>query len=507
MVVWSLVVAGLLGLGLWNLSGPPMWWDEGWTLSVARNWVETGHYGRFLAGEPAPPGLSASFPTVAGVALSFQLFGVGIWQGRLFIVVGMIVSLLASYYLAARLYNRTIAIGTLVFLLLLTMHPQLHPLIQGRQVIAEMTMYSLLLGGYICFYHALQRSFWWLIPTWILWGVALSSKAQVEPFWLAALLVPMLAVLIKRQWRMAGLLLAGLAGSFLFDELYNQLLWAWLSNQTIVGDGVTGLRELIGFVLLPANRLLALRIVLFAGLLPMMGLLYALWREGWQWWQASTLSAPQVLRLSLLALAGSWFAWFLLLSVGTPRYFFPPVFLGSMFVAVALHDFTGGFRVKETLDRVVLALKEQAWLRAIGSLCMIVLLTLVLSVTLLTFYRYYITYSSTSAVEVANFFHTQTPPDTLIETYESELHFLLDRPYHYPPDQVHVELNRRAMWLQEVEIDYDPLAADPDYLVTGEFVSKNDLYAPVLETDAFRLVETIGNYKIYERVRSGAPGP
>ncbi len=62
---------------------PPLWWDEGWTMSVARNWVQSGFYGQFLDGEKQPPGLSAAFPVVAQVALSFRLFGVGVWQGRL----------------------------------------------------------------------------------------------------------------------------------------------------------------------------------------------------------------------------------------------------------------------------------------------------------------------------------------------------------------------------------------------------------------------------------------
>ncbi len=35
------IVAGLLRL----VAVPPLWWDEGWTLTVARNWVESGHYG------------------------------------------------------------------------------------------------------------------------------------------------------------------------------------------------------------------------------------------------------------------------------------------------------------------------------------------------------------------------------------------------------------------------------------------------------------------------------
>jgi hypothetical protein len=34
------IVVGLLRL----IAAPLLWWDEGWTLTVARNWVESGHY-------------------------------------------------------------------------------------------------------------------------------------------------------------------------------------------------------------------------------------------------------------------------------------------------------------------------------------------------------------------------------------------------------------------------------------------------------------------------------
>lgn len=63
-----LIAAATLLIGLWNLEGPEFWWDEGWTLSVARNVVERGHYGRLLDGEPAPGRLEES-PLVAGWAL------------------------------------------------------------------------------------------------------------------------------------------------------------------------------------------------------------------------------------------------------------------------------------------------------------------------------------------------------------------------------------------------------------------------------------------------------
>ena len=51
-----LIAAAMLLIGLWNLEGPEFWWDEGWTLSVARNVVERGHYGRLLDVNRRPAG-------------------------------------------------------------------------------------------------------------------------------------------------------------------------------------------------------------------------------------------------------------------------------------------------------------------------------------------------------------------------------------------------------------------------------------------------------------------
>jgi len=61
----AIAILAVFVAGLWNLGGPGMWWDEGWTLSVARNWIERGHYGRLLDGQLAPPGLEAAFRDTA----------------------------------------------------------------------------------------------------------------------------------------------------------------------------------------------------------------------------------------------------------------------------------------------------------------------------------------------------------------------------------------------------------------------------------------------------------
>ena len=182
--------------GLWNLAGPGMWWDEGWTLSVARSWVERGLYGRLQLGQPAPPGLEAAISVTAPVALGMRLFGVGLWQGRLAGVLFLAAALALLFELARRLYNRRVAWAALFVLLLTPMHPQLHPLLNGRQVLAETPMLMELLLGYLALLAALRGRRAWILAAALCWGLALATKLQAQPFWLASLALPLLAGLL-----------------------------------------------------------------------------------------------------------------------------------------------------------------------------------------------------------------------------------------------------------------------------------------------------------------------
>src|SRR3972149_1655100 len=66
---------------------PPLWLDEGWIMTVARNFVELGHYGRLINGEPYQETIiNIGIPVIAPISLSFFLFGVGILQARITIV-------------------------------------------------------------------------------------------------------------------------------------------------------------------------------------------------------------------------------------------------------------------------------------------------------------------------------------------------------------------------------------------------------------------------------------
>jgi len=66
---------------------------------------------------------------------------------------------------------------------------------------------------------------------------------------------------------------------------------------------------------------------------------------------------------------------------------------------------------------------------------------------------------------------------------------------------VHVQLNRRSLLDAGTAIDYDPLAADPDYLVVGPSAGEWRLYENALASGEFRLLSEFPPYAIYERVR------
>lgn len=471
------------GLSVWQLEGLPLLWDEGWTLTVARTWVERGFYGRLLLGEPAPPGLEAAFPITASVALAFNLFGVGVWQGRFVGVVYLLIALALMHHLARRVFNRSIANGTLAVLLFMSPHLALHPLFLARLVLAEIPMLCFLLAGYIFFIAALEKSGWRILLAIFSWGVALIAKAQTLPFWLASLGLGLLVTLARRQWRAAIFFALALSGGWFASRLLIIAQEIALRGHTLPPVPIVGLYDVTAFVLDSTVRVNTLTTLFVVGVPLMLGLVHAR-REVF-----STCDVVAQTRLALWGLAASWLAWFAFFSVGWIRYLFPATFVGSMFVAWMLYDWSAHFNWRGALAR-----RER---RVLGALLLGVIFVPVTMVQLARAYSI----NDSSAVATARWLNAHTAPNAVIESYESELFFLLNRRYHYPPDQTNVEMIRRSLDGASVTYAYDARVADPDYLIIGTVGRESGLYARALAENAFCLAETIGGYEIYARVR------
>ena len=306
---YTLILTGLLMVMALTVrldSVPPTWWDEGWTLSVARNWVELGHYGRLLLGEKVPRGLEASFPVTAPFALSFRLFGIGIVQARMVGVIITVATLLLLYYLARRTYNQAIAFGALFVTTFLPAYIELFPIYTGRQVLGEIHAMFWLPAGYVAILSVPRRPTWALVLATLFWAVALVAKAQVLPFWACSLLVVSSMAAYRPDWKSALSWAIALIGSF---AGYRVLLALHPKGSA----AITGLYEVTAIVGSIPSRMFALIVVALFCVPTLLGLCYGLRRlikDDTSW------SYAEQVRVALLFLASSWFGWFMFFSVG-----------------------------------------------------------------------------------------------------------------------------------------------------------------------------------------------
>lgn len=499
----AMFVAALL-MGLVGLQSiPPLWWDEGWTLCVARTWVETGHYGCLLSGQPAPPMLSGHFPIVASISASFSLFGVGIWQARLVGLLYTLATLGLLYLLTAKLYSRATGVVALAILLFVPVMWEIHPIILGRQVLGEMPMLCFLLAGYLSFLMMDRHRVWFLAAVgW--WALALMAKSQTAPFWIVSLLAPLSLALWKRDWPLVRWLLGGLVCSWLLFGFFDQAKNAMIGHHTSASSYVrpVGLLEASAIVLVASTRINVLLFTLHYCVPALVGYLSVV---GTFWRQVRSVrqgTFAEAVRLMVWILGASWLGWFMFLSVGWERYVFPALFLAAPFLAHTVEGLTLGYSWERMREAMCVGWTRRQcggdFLHVMGAVILLLGMGL-LALGALHNLRW--SDRDTQVQEVAIFLNEATPASAMIETFDSELFLLLNRPFHYPPAQVNVELIRRQWHEGSPSMGYDPLMADPDYVVVGRFGRWLGVYAPLVEAGQVRLIKQIGRYDVYERVR------
>ncbi len=470
----SLVLLAVILLAWRPAEVPPLFFDEGWNLMVARNWVEAGHYGPMLKGRPVPPYMiSTGFPAIAPLALSLRAFGIGLWQARLPGIFFSAGALLLLCWIAARLFGRSAATGTMAVLLLMPIHPDLHPILAGRQALGEMMAVFYILAGYGCFLAGRNRP-WIVLLSCAWWGLALSTKPQVIPFMLLALLVPLAAALHKREWRAASTIFAGLAGTLaafaLLTLVQKHLFRDSMPPQTHIADWYRG-----AVVVLNAPARLAVLVWTLKFALPtLLGLTYALVRQARSYRVTSCTDAAALVRLSLFVLCSSWFAWWASLSIGFMRYLFPVSVIGSIFVSAMLSSLTRNFSPRPLgFNR-----------RAAATLLSVALIAFAVPLTVRGLVEFYTSDDGTAVAQTAAFLNTRTPEGAVIGSGEVELFFLLNRPCLFDLGKPPVKV---------------PATGELDYAVIGPMVRSTTGDAGIPQSRGFVHVASFGRYDIYRR--------
>lgn len=512
----SVIILILLvfALGVYDLENQPSpWFDEGWVLSLARNWVFSGHYGHFLQGEPVPSTiLNAGFPVILPIALGFRFLGLGIWQGRIPSVFFLVLICSLLYHLAYRLYGHKVGLWTLIFAFLSPMYLDLHLLIMGRQALGEISGTCYLLAGFVVLQHASGRRKYLIPISTFLFSLALQAKPQFLPFFLVSLLIPFMLLLLKRQKQYQQFIVL-----ILLTLGFGQLMsWGWsfvarplVSGKTSSGDPYAMVWDLSVFftyvaVLKPLVRLNVLRnfLITLTGLPVFVGLVYYAAKCVPMILSDSRWNREQI-SISVLILWGfsfSWFCWFVFLSIGFLRYLFPGLLVGGILAGYAFYALTLELDFGALLRLLAFNIHTHRINgESILRFFVLVLLLIASVTTLRSFSGISVSSQKSPYTAVLEFLNTRTDPDALIETYESELFLFLDRDYHYPPDSIQHVLNRRFFLGEDLPLVYDPTEIGIDYLVIG-WSKFWGLYDTMLNSGHFELVYRNSRYDVYQRI-------
>lgn len=97
---------------------PPTWMDEGVIVQTAKNLAEKGIYGLQVAPHKFVSSgfVTTSYPVIYPVALSFKVFGVGILQARVVMVLFILVFCIVAYLLIRKSYSVLVAFFSLALL-------------------------------------------------------------------------------------------------------------------------------------------------------------------------------------------------------------------------------------------------------------------------------------------------------------------------------------------------------------------------------------------------------
>jgi 4-amino-4-deoxy-L-arabinose transferase-like glycosyltransferase len=475
---------------------PAMWFDEGAHLHVPKALVRYGVYADYSSEGFRFYGATMSVgPTVMlPIALAFEAIGMGLLQARLVMVVYMLIASALFYRVGRQLGSRWLA---LLALALLITSRGVDFAYYGRQVLGEVPGLAFLLGGIWCWFASWER--------------APGSRRRLL---LAGLLFG-LAVVTKYQYLIV--LAPGLCLVWLVDRVYYRLLpfraTAWPLALTLVC--FAGWQTLAVLYLGPAEASSNLRTMREAAagaalsfspeqmrraflavvepsvysslLLP--ALLFAAFRA-----RERTLESCRW--MAILAFIAVNLGWFVIASIGWPRYAFPAFALGAFAVA-----------------RLACELFDAAWLpqarRTLASGAVGAAIVVTLGAPLALDLRDVLAPPPDNAARMAQQLNALVPPTALIETWEPEMGFLTDHRYHYPPQALLIRAVSHV-WngAPSPSAAYDlRQQGPPDYVLEGAFARWVALYPPSRLRDGYTLKTTVGDYALYERVAPHEAAP
>lgn len=486
----GLGLAGLiLFLAFYNLEYyPPTWFDEGLHLLVAKDLALQGLY------EFGPAvGPTVFFP----VAVMFHIAGVGLVQARVVMAIYLLLTTYVFYALVLHLYGYKTA---LVALLLFISSPGINFLRWGRQVLGEVPACLFFLAASLAWLKAIEKDDHpksKLVLTGVLLGLAVLTKNQfllLVPAWLALWIADQVyyrqrshSDFLLPLFCAACCVIAWYVGQrFLFpagQQLAQRNMEEWVGSLSRGILTFSPRRALDGFEFLTGKD------TFYAWVLP-------------AWLYTALLSlhrSKDGLRRAFLALVVTvWLIWFILLSVGWPRYAFLPLTVTAVFVARLFHDLTDGFRIPVG---ELGAIRNGRWdLAPISKLALLALLAIIIFRPLQARFSEVVSQKDNSPQAMAAYIEAHVESEVQIETWEPEICFLTGYPCHFPPGWA-MDAAIKYVWYDAPPLSqyYDFLQYNAQYLLIGDFGRWIHLYDPKAVEQHYELCTSIGGYELWNK--------
>lgn len=172
LILISLIVI-FVGLVFYGFpDSPSPWFDEGLNLGIAKSWVEQGVYSLQTAPnafvEERSLLITTNYPLLFFIALSFTIFGVGLWQAKIVMILFLFVFSALFYQLTKKYYGKWFALAS--FALLITFLPLYG---NGKSVLGEIPGLVYFLGGLLML--DTKRS-WQVFVMGLFFGLAAVTK-------------------------------------------------------------------------------------------------------------------------------------------------------------------------------------------------------------------------------------------------------------------------------------------------------------------------------------------
>jgi len=476
---------------------PVTWFDEGSHLHVPKTLVQYGVYA-----DRSSEGFRHYGPTVGvgptvmlPIALVFQVFGIGLLQARLVMVVYLLATIGACYGMVNVLGGKRLA---WVVLALLLVSRSVLLIRYGRQVLGEVPGLFFIAAGFWLWFVIWERAkTWHLILVGLLLGLAMVTKYQYLLFLAPTLLIAWLANLVyyrqlpQRMFLIPGIIAAVCVAAWqLFSLVY--LGPATISqNLALLRESAAG----VAFVFDPKTmeeniRLIVSREVYIGALIP--ALVYGLTlivprnKQGQQW--------SLIFILAMVNLT-----WFVFASIGWKRYYFLGIALTAIFVARLLYDLSAGFQFNV----------RQVWQRlrnnhivnqqdAVSLSVWVWLIAMILFPVAFTIKDMVITPQLNAPVIMAEYINAHIPKEALIETYEAELGFLTDHNFHYPsPALLAATIVQNELDGPRVRYDFVQMNK-PEYVLFGPKGDGAAIYPINYVERNYNLINIVGDYRLYE---------